>query len=84
MWPRSKAACGGRRPTRRASLRRLLALALMVSLLLIAVPVTTAVPMDRSVVLHSCAVAKYAARCGASWSPRTGSPGPGAKSASGS
>ena len=37
----------------------------MVSLLLIAVPVTTAVPMDRSVVLHSCAVAKHAARCGA-------------------
>ncbi len=65
MWPRSKAACGSRRSTRRASLRRLLALALMVTLLLIAVPVTTAVPMDRSVVLHSCAIAKYAARCGA-------------------
>ena len=55
---------GGRRSTRWASLSKLLALALTVSLLLIAVPAATAVPMDRSVVLHSCAVAKYAARCG--------------------
>ncbi len=64
MFPRSQSSHGRRSSTRWATFSRGLALVSIVSFGLISVPYAAAGPLNRSLALHSCVVAKHAARCG--------------------
>ena len=65
MLPRTKAAHGRRSAIRWGSFSKALALVSMLALGLNSAPATAAAATNGSLALHSCVVAKHAARCGA-------------------